>query len=588
MKNTLLIISLLLSLLQSQAQISFKANANRTTVGRNEQFTVEFKINSKGRDFQAPSFEGFRILGGPNTSYSSYMDNYGMRFNVSYSYVLQAREVGTYTIDPASIEVDGQTYRTQPLTITVEQSSPRASDPDDPYSVASNGAFLKVLASKTSVYQGEPIVTSYKLFIKQGLSVSRPELLDEPDYTGFYKNDVEIKRIDTERDMYQGELYTTAIIRQKVLIPQRSGTIRPGDVEVRIPTQVPSNRRDFFGRRVTQTIDQTATESFPAITVKPLPEAGRPSGFNGAVGRYTMDVSLSRNQLSANESVTLKITVKGEGNLKLVDLPAPEIPNAFEAYDPKFSENINIGAYGMSGSKTFEYLLIPRYGGTYKIPRVKFSFFDPRTERYETLSSNEFEVTVTGAPAQPGQANGGIAATPQEDVNFLGSDILYIKTNPGNFKKIGQSLLGSNVFYGTLGGLGAGMAGMLIFFFAVSSRKPDAARSRQGKAGKVARKHLKEARKKLEAQEKEAFYNALSTALWGYFSDRFNIPQSKMSKDTIREELITRNVESSLAARTIDMMNRAELARFTSAGVSDPRADYEETASLITEIESKL
>ncbi|HCQ16183.1 MAG: hypothetical protein CMI36_07375 [Owenweeksia sp.] len=586
MQRILLVILLAFNALLVQAQVSFKANANRTTVGKNEQFTVEFKANSKGNNFQAPSFEGFRVLGGPNTSVSSYMDNYGMRFNVSYSYVLQPREVGTYEIGPASMEIDGETYRTQPLTITVEQSSPRANDPDDPYSVAASNAFLRVITSKTSVYQGEPLVASYKLYFKT--NISRPELLDEPDFTGFYKDNVDLKRIDTEQDMYQGERYTTGIIRQVVLIPQRSGSIRPGLVEVKIPTQVPSNRRDFFGRRVTQTINQTASENFPTINVKPLPEAGKPSGFAGAVGRYTMDVSLSRNELSANESVTLKITIKGEGNLKLLDVPTPEIPNAFEAYDPKFSEKINVGAYGMNGSKTFEYLLIPRYGGTYKIPPVEFSYFDPRTERYETIRSEEFEVKVSGAPAQPGQTNGGIAASPQEDVNFLGKDILYIKTNPGNLQRAGESFLGSVFFYGILGGIGLSMAGMLVFFFAVSNRQTDIAKVRQTKAGKVARKHLKEAHQQLQTNDKDAFYNALSTALWGYFSDRFNIPQSKMSKDTIREELLTCNIDESLAARTIDMMNRAELARFTSAGVSDPRSDYDETARLITEIEGKL
>ncbi|MGB0175681.1 MAG: BatD family protein, partial [Owenweeksia sp.] len=445
MQRIVLVIAMVLSLAGAQAQVSFKANANRTTVGKNEQFTVEFKVNSKGRNFQAPDFQNFRVVSGPNQNMVNYMDNYGVHYSLSYSYMLVPREVGTYEIGRATIEVEGETYRTEPLTITVEQTSPRADDPNDPYSIAASNAFLRVLTSKTSVYQGEPLVASYKLYFKT--DISRPELLDEPDFTGFYKDNVEIKHINTERDMYNGEAYATGVIRQVVLIPQRSGTIRPGLVEVRIPTQVPSNRRDFFGRRVTQTVNQTASENFPSINVKPLPESGKPSNFGGAVGRYTMDVSLSREELSANESVTLKITVKGEGNLKLVDIPTPEIPNAFEAYDPKFSEKINIGAYGMNGTKTFEYLLIPRYGGTYKIPPVQFSYFDPRTERYQTLSSEEFQVKVTGAPAQPGQANnGGIAASPQEDVNFLGKDILYIKTDPGRLSKAGESFLGSTLF----------------------------------------------------------------------------------------------------------------------------------------------
>lgn len=568
------------------AQVNFTAGANRTTIGKNEQFTVEFKINSRGNNFEAPSFENFRVLGGPNTSQSTYMDNQGMRMNISYSYVLMPMETGVFQIGPARITVDGKVYSTEPIKITVQQTSPRAGDPNDPYSIAAKSAFLRILTSNRSIYQGEPFVASYKLYFKT--DIGRPEMLDEPDFTGFFKEDINLNRIETQTDTYEGEMYTTGIIRQMVLIPQKSGSIRPGLVEVRIPTQVPSNRRDFFGRRISQTVNQTATENFPGITVKPLPENGKPSDFSGAVGDFSMDVSVSRKELTANESVTLKIKISGRGNIKLVDAPEPEIPSAFEVYDPKSTENISINASGMSGSKTYEYLLIPRYGGTYKIPEIQFSYFDPGSGSYKTLKSESYEITVTGAPAQPGQASGGIANTPQEEVNFIGKDILYIKTRPGNFQKRDHAFLGSSLFYTLAGGTGLVSLGMLAFFFFAANRKTDYTKQRQGKAGKVARKHLREAKKELDKGQKDEFYLALSTALWGYFSDRFNIPQSKMNKDVIQEELRSRNIEEQLAERVLQMMNRAEMARFTSMAPSAPAEDYKETAQLITEIESRL
>lgn len=569
----------------AMAQVRFTASVSKNHVGKNEEFTLQFTVNAMGRNFEAPDLSDFYVLRGPSRSQSTQIINFERSEEMSISYVLRAKTTGMLSIGSGTIVVDGTEYRSQPLAIQVSDESPRKNDPNDPYAIAARSAFIKAITSKSTVYQGEPFVASYKLYFNA--DIGRFEILEQPDFTGFYKSDIEIKTIKQDREMYKGEQFNTGIINQMVLIPQRSGSIRPGLVEIRLPTAIPTNRRDIFGRRMTQTVDQTSTDNFPGITVKPLPEKGKPSNFDGAVGDYSMDVSLSREELTANESVTLTIKISGTGNIKLVDIEKPEIPSAFEAYDPKYSENITVNGSGMRGSKTYEYLLIPRYGGTYKIPEIKFSYFDPRKQRYETLTAPEREITVTGGTPMPGN-NGGVASSEKEDVNFIGKDILFIKTKSSGFRKKGESFITSTGFYAALGTIGATFVGMLGFFLFTSNRKVDMRQTKSLKASKMARKHLSQAKKEMDAGNSEAFYLELSSALWGYFSDKFSIPQSKLTKELIYETLMDKGIDKSTADHVNDIMNRAEMARFTAASNTTPNKDYEETALLITKIDSQV
>lgn len=566
-------------------QVEFKARPSRNKVAKSERFTIQFEVNAHASDFSPPDFSGFRVLSGPSRSTSMQVTNFESSVKTSFSYELMATRTGTLGIGAASIKVEGKTYYSDPVGIIVTEQSETRSDPNDPYAQAAKKAFFRVITNKNAVYQGEPLVASYKLYFST--NVDQPNVLSEPDYTGFYKNNIELKRIETSEEYYRGANFTTGIIRQLVLVPQRSGTIRPGRVELQIPTQVPTNRRDAFGRQYVRTINQTAVEDFPAIKVLPLPDEGRPASFDGAVGDYKMDVSLSRQELTANESVSLKITISGKGNIKLVEAPEPKIPQAFEAFDPEFKEDVNVNASGMYGSKTYQYLLVPRYGGTYKIPEIEFSYFDPGRRSYRTLRSEEMKITVTGGTPQPG-ATSAPGSNETEQVDFIGKDILFIKTKAGDFDEVGQQFLGSTAFYTALGGMGLALAGMLAFFFMKTNRASDQQRLKSKKAGKVARKHLSQAKKALDKGQDEEFYLALSSALWGYFADKFAIPQSRLNKDIIRDTLLARGVETQTADEVLEIMNRAEMARFTSAKGEGTAHDYEETARLLTKIEDRV
>lgn len=567
------------------AQIQFTAKANKYVVGQNENFTIEFKINENGRNFKAPDLSDFVVLSGPNPSqYSSYSNVSGRSFSLAYNYQLRPRNRGTFIIGTASIDAAGDTYRTEPMKIAVVTQAAQPANPNDPQAVAAAGAFFRIITNKKTVYRGEPLIASYKLYTK--LNVSSPQVRKEPPMSGFYKEDIDLGRITTKAERYKNENFSTGIVRQLVLIPQKTGVLKPGEVEMIIPTVVEAGGRDIFGFRRRQQINQVSIQSYPAITVKPLPENGKPSNFSGAVGDYTFSVTCSKTKLKADESITFKVEMKGSGNIKLASLPKPEFPAAFEAYDPKYKENISVSINGMRGSKSNEYLLVPRYGGKYKIPAMEFSFFNVDRGRYETIKSQPFEITVEGSAANP-NAGGATISAEKEGVTFLGRDILTLKTDLELSKK-SKPFFGSGLFYGVLiAGLG-----LLLLIIALgvylSNRKVDYTLQRQTKASKKARKRLALAKKELDANNTDGFYEALANALWGYFGDKLNIAPSKLSKEFIGENLKQKGADEASVDRVLAMLSQAEMARYSADASLKPKEDYEEAAVLITKIDAQL
>ena len=569
------------------AQVRFTANANKTEVGRSERFTVEFRLNADGDNFQQPPMNDFRILGGPNLSSSFHMINGKTTRRTSYSFVLSPRKTGTFTIGSATVEVKGKTYKTEPLKITVKKGSSRSSDPNDPRNIAARQSFFEPLVTKTELYQGEPLVTTYKVYYKS--SIEMPEILEEPDFSGFYQDNIKLD-IRGKRDEYRGQSMKSAVLKRMVLIPQKSGSLDPGNIEMRIPTNVPTRQRDFFGRRVYKKVDNIVRKQFPRLRVKPLPETGKPASFNGAVGDYKVDVQLSKTDVSVDESITLKVTISGSGNLELFELPEPDFPRAFEAYDPKYSQNIQTGIYGMKGRKTYEYLLVPRYNGTYKIPPIVFSYFNPKTEAYETFRSQKLEVTVSGGTAAPGKRSStpSMGSDEKQQVDYLEKDILFIKTQPGEWQQPGSRYWGSTRFWYTLGGIGLLWLAALVYYLAFFSRQRDQQDIRQGRAARVSRKRLARAKKEMEQGNREAFFEALAAALWGYFADKFKIAQSTLTKDAVREKLQSRKLDQELIDKVISLMESAELARFAAIDKSDLKEDYLRAAEILTQVEKEI
>lgn len=571
-------------------QVEFAAELSSRKVAVGERFTVEFSMNQRGENFKAPSFQGVQVMGGPNTSVSTYMDPNGTRFNVTYSYILKAKSPGTLTIGPAFITIEGETYQTQPQEVKVVAKNESTASPDA--RGKNKDVLLRALVSKRQVYVGEPIHARYRLYFRTG--IGQPRVEEEPQLDGFYKKDIEKSRIETTKESYQGRRYNAGNIREMVLIPQKSGSLSPGKVEVKIPVREETGRYDFFGRPETQTQTRRLTAQLPTLEVRPLPRKGRPNQFSGAVGDYSFEVDISRNELSTDESLSVTLEIEGQGNIELVDLPEVEFPEAFESFDPERKSFQEVGAYGMRGRKKAEYLLVPRYPGTYKIGSFSFNYFDPQAGEYRSIQSPTQKITVqegqvarrdSAAPAPSGpESRAG------QEVEYLERSPLYIRTSSPNWEHRRRSF-GSSTWFALLwyGLLGISGALVLLLLFSKHRRKTSSsAQQRQRTASRKAGKHLREARKALRKKEEEVFYQALFEAIWGYFADKLAIPTSRLTKDYLRQQLEIAQVPSKQIDQTIHTLEQSEMARYTKVEGLEPTRDYQQVSDLLTQIERYL
>lgn len=565
------------------AQVLFTAEANRYKVAAGESFTITFKINTEASDFNYPNFNGFRIVSGPMTGFSTTVINGRMSQEKTASFELLALKTGTYTIDPATVKANGETYRTKPLTIEVVAERPKQGG-NSIEDKAAELAQVKILTNKRTVYVGEPLAARYTLILKT--NIGNFDFIEEPEFQNFIKNDIEIKHIETQQEVIDGERVTTADFRKFVLIPQQAGTVSPGTLRLRIPTQVPTGRTDWFGRQEVTTINQLSASNFPTITVKPLPESGKPADFSGGVGNYKLYVSLSRNEVKADESITLTVEVAGNGNLQVVELPSPVLPNSIESYDPKYKESISVKTSGVSGYKRNEYLLLPRYKGTYKIPALTFSYFDVDKEKYVTLTSDELVVNVTEGPQQSSADDGGTSVqTDKTSVSALGEDILFIHTTPSAFEVHKSSLFASNAHVRLLATGLLLLLGMFVFTRVRGSYRPDLKKQTERKAASAAGKQLKKAATFIPKGDVKSFYGELSTALHQYFANKMGVPAGDFNRESVAAAIQKKGGSIELATATQQLLSQADMARFAPQTQANMQADLEKAKNVLENLE---
>lgn len=573
--------------LTSFGQVKFTASVEKTFVGINERFVIEFALNDRGRDFTPPSFEGFRIVGGPSRGESTVMRNRDIQFTQTVSFMIQATKTGKLNIGPATVNVDGQVYESNSLVMTVSEEAPGSKDPNDPTSIAAREAFLKVKLNKSSIYQGEPVVAEYILYFKSN-NQNLPRIIKDADFSGFYKKRIDIKAYKTETEYVNGIKYSKSTVFKQLLIPQKARSLKGEKVEVSIPTYVSTNQKDFFGRRMKQMVEQQVSIPFPNLKVKALPSNNKPSYFGGAVGKYKLEVSVDNKEITPDQSISLKIKLSGNGNISLADLPEPQFPSAFEVYEPKFRESISSDVSGMKGYKQLEYLLVPRFGGEYKIPPIKYAYFDPKKGKYIDLETEEIIIQIAGDPAPGGQRKETGGAVLKESVEYINEDILFVKREIGEpYKGEGKAFIDSIFYYLLL----ALLILLPFLIFLLSRRQKELLKDKKGqkkkRASKLALKHLKRA-KELQSSNKDEFYEALSQALWGYFSDKLSINQSALSKEKIAESLEEHKVSQESINSLMDLLARAEMARYSSHSKTSQEKDFEDSSTLIMKIESEL
>ena len=584
-----------------------------------ERFQVVFESNAEGRNFQAPSFEGFNVVGGPFTSTSSSIQvvNGSMTRStrISYTFAVQASREGTFRIGAASLTVDGNKISSEPFEVKVL--------PDDGSSAASGGGassnqgqaqqstsdpqvsgkdlFLRCIPSKKSVSVGEQVVLTYKLYTK--VPVSSVSVSKMPSYAGFWTKDISDNsgKLKQSSEYVNGIEYTTAEIQKVIIVPQRSGnlTIDPMTMEciAQIRTERSSRRSmdpfeaffndPFFSNNITNVQKELSSQSL-SIDVKALPENGKPDSFAGAVGNYKFTSSIDKEELSTNEAVTITFTVSGSGNIELLQMPEPVFPPDFEVYDPKISTNVDATSQGMTGTKKAEYLAIPRRAGSFSIQPVEFTFFNPSTGTYQTLLSEPYELSVRKGKDSDGDG-GGVYASNQEDIKYLGSDVRHIMNDGAKLKPKHSSFFASSVYFALLLGLLVVFIALLFILKKRAEMAKDTAANRNRKADKVARGRLKNAYQHLKAKDQEKFYVEMSQALWGYIADKLGIERSKLSMDTVSETMKANNMPDELTQQFVDTLNSCEFARFAPGSAEEKMDDlYQRGIDVISKAEKVI
>lgn len=576
-------------------KVKFSAKAPKA-VSVGEQFRFTYSVNAQGQNLNTGSFKGFSVLSGPNTSQQTSMQivngKMTQQFEMSYSYILKAEKEGRFTITPGSITVDGKEYNSNQVTIRVVKGKAKkngqsgGANASAQGEVSSDDLFLRMLISKREVMRGEPIIATLKLYTKVNLADLGG--FKPPDFNGFWSETLrEATNLDFQREEVNGEVMNAAVIQQHVLIPERTGTltIEPSELTAVAQTIVSTGGRDWFGRpaRRRQNVKKELASTKVNITVNELP-AGAPAGYKGAVGNLKLDASLDATEAKTNEPISLKITYSGTGNLKLIPEPNLSFPPDFEVYDPKVSNNYGATGSGFSGKKTFEYLLIPRHAGDFEIPAINFTTFDLASNQYKSYSAGPFPVHV-----EKGEGDEMTAIDPRmlkEDVEMLGSDIRYIKTNEVSLRQKDRPFFGSASFYMSYAAsLGVFFLG-LVLMRRQRQQSEDVVFMKNKKAGKVAQTRLKQAKGFMDQGDRGGFYKALLDAQWGYLSDKLNISQGKLNKDNIRETLGGKGVDESLVNQCIELMNRCEFAQFApGGGEGELSGVYDEAADLIGKLE---
>lgn len=558
-------------------EIGFTAAVDRTTIAAGEYVRLTISLTNSQERFGAPDLGGLVVVQGPSENSAFNYINGRMSSSVQRSWVLTGTAPGTYTIGPARVKVGGGVIQTEPITIVVTKGSdPRPADRN-----ASQGQsrdpnlFATISLNKSRAYVGEQVVATYLLYSRYAnLELSKYEL---PKMTGFWAEEVDLGNTSWEEKLetVNGLQYRVAVLKRQVLFAQKSGKLRMEPLELTCLVN-----RSFFNRGSTVTVRSNAVE----LNAVPLPPSP-PPGFNGAVGELDMSVHTDRTTVTANEAIQFNVKFSGKGNLKLLEAPRLDFPSDFEAYDPKVTDKISVNAGGMSGSREFEYLVIPRREGDFDLEPVTVSYFDVKSGAYRTLASDPMRITVE-------QGEGGASPLVQRpnktDVTMLENDIRYIRTGDLELRPRDGFLFGSAPWI-------AGMAtpGVLFLLFLAWRTKrdrelADVAGTRRKRADKIARRHLDHASKLLESGDRATFHAALSKALNGYMTDKFGLGLAQLTRPMVTGKLADLERGRELAEQYERLITTCDMARFAPVDTAPRRALYEEAATLIGDIERSV
>ena len=569
MKTLIKHISLFALILNSSliiAQVNFEATLSKKKLGLNERLRIDFVMNKNGDNFTPPNFENFQIIGGPNQSIKTSYLNGEQSFSKTFSYFLKPLKKGKLVIYQATVTIDGQEYKSLPVEVNVTNSVKGANSNSDNEYFDDDNIELIASVSKSSPYINEPITIVYKLYYKSPINVSNANESEAPKYKDFFTQNIKIPQLKVNRETYKGQIYNVVDWRKVVLYPQRDGNLEISPLSLNLVLDFPTNKRDFFGNIIYDQASKIITTGSKIITVRKLPDNGKPKNFSGAVGQFEFDIILNKNSLKASESFQAKVKVTGQGNLKLFDLPNLMVPASMELYEPERKENVKTNLSGMSGTIENIYTIVPKYQGKFPIQELEFSYFDPLEKTYKTLKSQKLNIDVFEGPTLSSNSNENIVLTFSESFKFIKKENNFTRINKEQFSN-------TSTFYILLSIPLLSLLSFIIFY-SLPKRRELNNYEKIKKVYKQIKINLNNAEKSIGNKDK--FYDLVEKAIYNCLKARFSIETNKLNKESIKKQMILDGISVDKIEIILKLVESCERARYSNS------SDYEMTNDLNT------
>ncbi len=565
--------------------IAFTASVSKKTLGVNQRLKMEFSVNKNGADnFKAPDFSNFKVIAGPSSSVSKSWINGKSSYSQKYIYILEPKTVGNFTIPPAQIEYKKNIVSSNSISITVTEEVAIPKDPNDPNYIAKENISLIASVSKSRPYVGEGVYVEYRLYFSEQVGFSSPQFGENPKYEGFWNQEIPIKEQVEKTGELNGKKHRYYVLKKTVLIPQKSGKLYVDPMEMSLVVNVPTGRYDFFGNAQTRRTNAHYSSGRKLINVKPLPNEGKPLGFNGAVGNYSLDVKATKNTLKANEATQINVSVSGKGNLKLFEIPSLVVPSELEVYTPERNQKLHTTLSGLKGSISDSYSIVPEYKGKYIIPSIQFSYFDPNDQQYHSQKSNEIIIEVTEGKVLPSTTSDQIAT--KELVTNTSGDFRFIHTKT-EFKPVKKTTFYASKLYYLL--LFLPLLAIPVGIFTGKrwrKTRADVAGIKTRTADRLAKKYLSEAKKKLN--NKEAFYIALEKALHNFLKAKLHIETSDISQEKIVGLLAQHQVSEPTINSFVNVLADCNFARYAPTTKVMMKNGYKKASEAISAVNYEL
>ena len=575
MVKKIFILFLTLNTFLLSAQVNFEATVSKSKLALNERLRIDFVMNQNGDNFSPPEFENFQIIGGPNQSIKTSYVNGEREFSKTYSYFLKPLKKGKLKINQASIEIDGELYKSLQIEVLITDSVKQPSDSTTQY-YNDDDIELRALISKGSPYLNEPITVVYKLYYKAPINISDARETETPKFKDFWSQTIKIPQLKVQREIYKGQNYNVVEWRKVVLYPQKIGDLEITPLSLNLVLDVPTDKRDFFGNVIYDQTSQLISTGMRRIIVKDLPQQGKPNSFSGAVGKFEFDVILNKNSLRATESFQAELKVKGNGNLKLFDLPNILVPNSMELFEPEREELISTNLSGMSGSVSKFFTVIPRFQGNFPIEEVEFSYFDPETEKYKILKSPRLTIDVYDGPVI---SNTNI----NDNSNIITSNdsFRFIKTK-GNLTEIKNDIFFQSRFFYVIATTPFVLLLSLLLFTTYK-------RNRKKSSNELIRIQERQINRMIDSAkesigDKVSFYDKIEKAIMKSLIVKFSIRMESLNKEKIEQIGKEKGLIKEDVILIIKLIENCEKAKYSRSSNSLMNKDLENATKAISSI----